>query len=1081
MRAVLGVEVALRTLFEAPTPAGLASRLAGADEARPALVAGPRPERVPLSFAQRRLWFIGQLEGPSSTYNIPMALRLSGGVDRGALEAALVDVLGRHEVLRTVFAVAEGEPYQRILPVEECGFELAFAQLDADGLAEAVATAQGYAFDLSAEIPLRAWLFETGPDEHVLVVVVHHIASDGWSSAPLERDLVSAYAARCEGAAPQWSALPVQYADYALWQRELLGDENDPESVLSRQVAFWREALAGAPEELALPYDHARPAIATHVGHAVRLEMSAEVHARLREVARERGVTVFMVLQAALAVTLHRLGAGTDIPIGSAIAGRTDEALDELVGFFVNSLVIRTDLSGDPSFGEVLKRVREAGLRAYDHQDVPFERLVEELAPARSMARHPLFQVMLTLQNAAAAQLDLPEAQASGLPAVTAVRLGAAAAKFDLEVTAAEVFDADGRSAGLSGRLVAAADVFDAGTAERFVEWFQRLLSGLVADPDGAIGSVELLGVDERQLILDEWVGSGSGGEVVGRATIPALFEAQAALRPDAVAVVFEGRSLTYGEVNAEANRLARYLVEQGAGPERFVALVLPRSLDMVIAVLAVLKAGAAYVPIDPEYPDERISFILEDVRPVLTIGPDAVDVSGYDDGNLGVPVLPEHPAYVIYTSGSTGRPKGVVVPHQNVVRLLESTRQWFDFGSDDVWTLFHSYAFDFTVWELWGALLRGGRLVVVPYVVSRSPREFSELLAEERVTVLNQTPSAFYQLMAAERDDWSLRHVIFGGEALEPARLEGWFARHGDDGPQLVNMYGITETTVHVSYLALDRDVVLGARGSVIGVGIPDLRVYVLDERLQPVPVGVAGELYVAGAGLARGYLHRAGLTGERFVADPFGARGTRMYRTGDLGRWLGDGRLEYLGRGDQQVQLRGFRVELGEVEAVLARHDAVADVAVTVRDERLVAYVVPVRTEDAARTNFADEVREFVAGRVPGYMVPSAVVVLDGLPLTVNGKLDRKALPAPEYTSGSGRGPVSVQEEILCQAFAQVLGVERVGVDDDFFALGGHSLLAVSLVELLRSRGVSVSVRALFQTPTPAGLAQAAGPDAV
>ncbi|WP_272899595.1 non-ribosomal peptide synthetase, partial [Streptomyces sp. CBMAI 2042] len=1087
VRAVLGVEVALRTLFEAPTPAGLASRLVGAGEARPALVAGVRPERVPLSFAQRRLWFIGQLEGPSSTYNIPIRVRLSGGVDRGALGAALVDVLGRHEVLRTVFAVAEGEPYQRILSVEECGFELAFAQVGADELAGAVAEAQGYAFDLSAEIPLRAWLFQTGADEHVLVVVVHHIAGDGWSMAPLARDVSVAYAARCAGQEPEWSALPVQYADYALWQRELLGDEGDAGSVLSRQVEFWREALAGAPEELTLPTDRTRPAIASHVGHAVRLEVPAGVHARLREVARERGVTVFMVLQAALAVTLHRLGAGTDVPIGSAIAGRTDEALDELVGFFVNSLVIRTDLSGDPSFGEVLGRVRETGLRAFDHQDVPFERLVEELAPARSMARHPLFQVMLTLQNAASAKLDLSEAQASGLPATSAVRLGAAAAKFDLEVTAAEVFDADGGPAGLSGRLVAAADVFDAATAERFVEWFQRLLSGLVADPDGAIGSVEVLGADERRLILDEWAGSrigsaiGSGGEVVVRATIPALFEAQAALRPDAVAVVFEGRPLTYGEVNAAANRLARYVVEQGAGPERFVALVLPRSLDMVIAVLAVLKAGAAYVPIDPEYPDERIAFVLEDVRPVLTIGPDAVDVSGYDDGNLDVAVLPEHPAYVIYTSGSTGRPKGVVVPHQNVVRLLESTRQWFDFGPEDVWTLFHSYAFDFTVWELWGALLRGGRLVVVPYAVSRSPREFAELLAQERVTVLNQTPSAFYQLMAAERDDWSLRHVIFGGEALEPARLEGWFARHGEDGPRLVNMYGITETTVHVSYLALDRDVVLGPRGSVIGVGIPDLRVYVLDERLQPVPVGVAGELYVAGAGLARGYLNRAGLTGERFVADPFGARGTRMYRTGDLGRWLGNGRLEYLGRGDQQVQLRGFRVELGEVEAVLARYDAVADVAVTIRDERLVAYVVPVRTEDAAIAGLSGEVREFAEQRLPGYMVPSAVVVLDGLPLTVNGKLDRKALPAPEFVAGSGRGPVSVQEEILCQAFAQVLGVERVGVDDDFFTLGGHSLLAVSLVELLRGRGVSVSVRALFQTPTPAGLAQAAGPDVV
>ncbi|MFI0092038.1 amino acid adenylation domain-containing protein, partial [Streptomyces bobili] len=1074
VRAVLGVEVGLRTLFEVPTPAGLAGRLVQAGEARPALVAKVRPERVPLSYAQRRLWFIGQLEGPSATYNIPMTVRLSGGFDRQALELALVDVLGRHEVLRTVFPVADGEPYQQILPVGECGFELAVTEVGEEGLAGAVLEAARYAFDLSAEIPLRASLFGVGPDECVLVVVVHHIAGDGWSMGPLARDVSVAYAARCAGGAPVWDALPVQYADYALWQRELLGDEGDPESVLSRQVAYWRGVLAGVPQELGLPYDRIRPVVASHEGHAVRVEVPAGVHARLREVARERGVTVFMVLQAALAVTLHRLGAGTDIPIGSAIAGRTDEALDELVGCFVNTLVIRSDLSGDPSFGALLEQVRESGLQAYAHQDVPFERLVEELAPVRSTARHPLFQVMLTVQNNEQAVLDLPGVQASGLPRES-TRVGVATAKFDLAVTATEVFDADGAPLGLRGVVIAAADVFGTETAGRFADWFERTLAGLVEDPDAAIAAVEIVGADERRMLLDEW--AGGRGELVDRGTIPELFEVQAALRPDAVAVVFEGRSWTYGEVNAAANRLARHLVQQGAGPERFVALLLPRSAQLVIAVLAVLKTGAAYVPVDPEYPAERIAFVLEDVRPVVTIGPDEVDVSGYDEGNLCVGVLPENPAYVIYTSGSTGRPKGVVVPHQNVVRLLGSTRQWFDFGPDDVWTLFHSYAFDFTVWELWGALLHGGRLVVVPYVVSRSPREFAQLLAAEQVTVLNQTPSAFYQLMAAEQDGWSLRHVIFGGEALEPGRLEGWFARHGNSGPRLVNMYGITETTVHVSYLELDQNVAAGARGSVIGAAIPDLRVYVLDEGLRPVPAGVTGELYVAGAGLARGYLNRPALTGERFVACPFGAAGERMYRTGDVGRWLADGRLEYLGRGDQQVQLRGFRVELGEVEAVLARHDAVADVAVTLWDERLVAYVV-LADEHVETGEVSQALRGFAAEQLPEYMVPSAVVGLDVLPLTVNGKLDREALPAPAFNTGGGRAPGSVQEEILCQAFAQVLGVDRVGVDDDFFALGGHSLLAVSLVERLRGRGVSVSVRALFQTPTPAGLAAVAAP---
>ncbi|MEU6278662.1 amino acid adenylation domain-containing protein, partial [Streptomyces populi] len=660
-----------------------------------------------------------------------------------------------------------------------------------------------------------------------------------------------------------------------------------------------------------------------------------------------------------------------------------------------------------------------------------------------------------------------------------------ATAKFDLDVTVSEVFDADGVPAGLSGRVVVSADVFDAGTAGRFAEWFGRLLSGLVADPDARVGGVEFVDEGERGMVLG-W--GGAGGEFSGAGlSLVELFEAQVVRDPDAVAVVCEGRSLSYGELNGWANRLARSLVERGAGPERFVALVLPRSVELVVAVLAVLKSGAAYVPVDPEYPVERVEFMLDDVRPVVTLGAGEVNAEGFDEGNLGTEVLPDSAAYVIYTSGSTGRPKGVVVPHRNVVRLFGATQEWFGFGRDDVWSLFHSYAFDFSVWELWGALLHGGRLVVVPFEVSRSPQEFARLLAAEGVTVLNQTPSAFYQLMELERDDWALRCVVFGGEALDTSRLEGWFARHGSGGPRLVNMYGITETTVHVSYFPLDGAVVggSGGRGGVIGRGLPDLRVFVLDEWLRPVPVGVAGELYVAGAGLARGYLGRAGLTSERFVACPFGVAGERMYRTGDRARWSGEGRLVFAGRADDQVKIRGFRIEPGEIETVVAAHPQVARAAVIVREDtpgdvRLVAYLVPT-DGDGDAGGLASEVRAFAAARLPEYMVPSAVVVVDVLPLTVNGKLDRGALPVPEYVSGGGRGPASVQEEILCQAFAQVLGLDRVGVDDDFFTLGGHSLLAVSLVERLRGRGVSVSVRALFQTPTPAGLAAAAGPGTV
>ncbi|XRQ13791.1 amino acid adenylation domain-containing protein [Actinomadura welshii] len=735
---------------------------------------------------------------------------------------------------------------------------------------------------------------------------------------------------------------------------------------------------------------------------------------------------------------------------------------------FVNMLVFRTDTSGNPSFRELVGRVKETDLAAYAHQDVPFERLVEVLNPPRHLARHPLFQVGLTFQNNPEARLEMPGFSAEVEP------LTAGAARFDLLMILTE------RKDGLDGELEYALDRYDPATARRLTERFERYLASLLADPDAPIGAAAVLSADERAAILGDW--AGGAAEPVERTTIPALFEAQAAARPDAPAVTCDGVSWTYGEVNARANRLARRLVERGAGPERFVALSLPRSADLVVAILAVLKAGAAYVPMDPDYPADRIAYMVEDAKPILTLGPDDLDAAGYDDGDLGVAIDPENPAYVIYTSGSTGRPKGVVVPHQNVVRLLRSTEQWFDFGPDDVWTLFHSYAFDFTVWELWGSLLYGGRLVVVPYMTSRSPQDFLKLLADERVTVLNQTPSAFYQLMAADKEnpgsDLALRYIVFGGEALELGRLEDWYARHPEDAPTLVNMYGITETTVHVSYMALDRAYAATAPGSVIGAGIPDLKLYVLDDRLQPVAPGVAGELYVAGAGLARGYLDRPGLSAERFVADPFGEPGTRMYRTGDLGRWLDGGRLEYrcrleyLGRADQQVQLRGFRIELGEIESALARHDAVSDAAVVVRDERLVAYVVGSGIDSA-------ELRRFAGKDLPDYMVPAVVVELDALPLTVNGKLDRTALPAPDFTAKtSSRAPRTPEEETLARLFAEVLGLERVGIDDGFFDLGGDSIIAIQLVSRARQSGLVVTPRDVFQHQTVEGLAATARP---
>ncbi|WP_210608733.1 non-ribosomal peptide synthase/polyketide synthase [Streptomyces rhizosphaericus] len=1079
---------------------------------------------IPASYAQRQMWLLDQLEGPTALYNIPLVLRMSGRLDVVALRAALDDVLVRHESLRTRFPQLAGEPYQEILPPDEASVDLTLVPTPADELESAIARASLDVFDLAAEIPLRATLLTpvsgqppvdrdslvTG--ECVLVLVVHHIAADGWSVAPLRRDLSEAYAARCAGREPGWEPLPVQYADYSLWQQELLGEAHDPDSVRAGQLAYWRQALAGAPEELALPVDRPRPATADHDGGLVRLDLPAELHAELAELAARQDVTMFMVWQAAVAVLLSKLGAGEDIPIGSPVAGRTEQDLEDLVGFFVNTLVVRTDLSGAPTFAEVLGRVRQAALGALDHQDLPFERLVEELAPVRSVGRHPLFQVNVTLHNTPEGTLDLPGLTVQVRPGEIPL------AKFDLDFQVMERFDSQGRPAGMEAVLIYAAALFDQATAEGFVTRLVRVLCELVADPDIGLDRVEVVDADERRRTLVEW---NDTARPVAAATVPELFSARAARTPEAVAVASGEERVSYAELEAESNRLARYLIAHGVGPESLVAVAMDRSPELVTALLAVMKAGGAYLPVDPEYPSERITSMVADAAPVALLttaavagrlgreGPHAgpsvprwvvlddpavrAAAAGHDahalvQADRGAPLRPEHPAYVIYTSGSTGAPKGVSVAHTNVVALLQGAGERFGFDSGDVWTWFHSFAFDFSVWELWGALLHGGRLVVVPFDISRSPGEFLRMLARERVTVLSQTPSAFYQLVQADGQhaevgaELALRLVVFGGEALDLRRLREWYARHRGEAPMLVNMYGITETTVHVSHLRLDAAMADEEHpGSLIGYPLDNTRVYVLDDFLNPVPVGVAGELYVAGAGLARGYLHRPGLTAERFAACPFEGAGGRMYRTGDLVRWTSGGRLEFVGRADDQVKVRGFRIEPGEVEAVLLAHERVGQTAVVVRedqpdDKRLVAYVVPASGESATMSALAGELRMYASERLPEYMVPSAVVVLDGLPLTVNGKLDRKALPAPD-TSVSAHGPRTPREEILCEEFAAVLGLPQVGIDDNFFELGGHSLLAVSLVERLRQRALTVDVQSLFTAPTVASLAVVAG----
>ncbi|MFB9902779.1 amino acid adenylation domain-containing protein [Allokutzneria oryzae] len=1056
IRRALGVELPIATLFAAPTVAALANRLSDTD--RPPLLPVQLPERPPLSFAQQRLWFLHRLEGPSPTYNIPLVLKLSGALDREALRAALTDLVIRHETLRTVFPERNGQPYQHIL--DKPVLPLITTGVAPGDLDKVLLDAARHGFDLTAEPPVRAHLLATSADEHTLLLVLHHIVGDGWSMAPLAKDLATAYRARVRGEQPCRDPLPVSYADYAVWQRELLGE--GPESLLHKQLTHWRAALAGLPDETDLPTDRPRPAVAGHAGDTVSLSIDSELHRQLLGLARSTGTTLFMVLHAALAALLNRLGGGDDVAVGAPVAGRSDEAMDDLVGFFVNTLVLRTDVSGNPSFRALLDRVRTSDLAAFANADLPFDRLVEAVNPTRSLARHPLFQVMLAFQNTATAELDLPGVKAEMAP------MAVGTAKFDLSLNLSEHRAEDGSPDGVDGFLEFRVDLFDKTSAERIAWRFARLLRSVVAAPDLPIGAIDLLGREERELVLGE-----PATATFSDATIPELFQAQVRRTPSAVAVTFDGAELSYVDLNERANRLAHWLRSQGVGPEKLVALALPRSIDLVVAVLGVLKAGAGYLPIDPAYPADRIAYMVEDARPAVVLD-SLPDLSAQPIDDPVASLSPDHPAYVIYTSGSTGRPKGVVIPHRNVVRLFTSTDHWFHFGQSDVWTLFHSYAFDFSVWELWGPLLHGGRLVVVPHDVSRSPEEFLRLLVDEEVTVLNQTPSAFYQLAQADLEvggaDLALRYVIFGGEALELSRLSSWYDRHAEDAPVLVNMYGITETTVHVSYIALGRRITELRANSIVGRGIPDLRVYILGAGLQPVPPGVVGEMYVAGAGLARGYLNRPGLSAERFVADPFGPPGSRMYRTGDCARWRADGEIDYIGRADEQVKIRGFRIELGEIEAAVLAVPGIAQAAVIVRedrpgDRRLTAYVV----------GAGSELREHVAARLPAHMVPSAFVRLDRLPLTPNGKLDRRALPAPETGVTTSAAPRTPREEQLCKLFADVLGVQRVGLDDGFFDLGGHSLLAVRLVNRIRKDlGVDVTIGSLFQAPTVGALAE-------
>lgn len=1089
IRRHFDVEMPLRVVFERPTLREQADWLAQQQRgyAHPTIEPVPAGQHV-LSFAQQRLWLLSRLQDAGTAYNIPRALALLGPLDRPALTRAFERVVQRHSSLRLSFpqrgdqaAVVLREPYS----------PLRFQQIE-DGCAEARAAlvqarVEAHArseFDLDAGPLLLVDLLQLEPAHHILLVNMHHIISDGWSIGVMMREVSLLYTAYRDGREDPLPALAVQYPDYARWQRDWLAG-----GPLMAQLDYWRQQLADVPSVLALPLDRTRPAQFSYRGAHYCAMLDAPLRDAVARLSRSHGCTAFMTVLAAFKVLLARYSGQDDVCVGTPIANRTHHQTESMIGCFVNTLVLRSRIDRQKAFSDLLSQVRTIALEAYNHQDIPFERLVEELNPARNLGHSPLFQVMFRYENQGVERVLLPEVTSAE------IRSGGHSAKFDLLLNVIEC------PQGLQCEWEYATDIFDEDTIARMHRHFNTLLGAIVSDNPAVqsmpLCQLPLLDTQERDSLLKPAQRPHAGP--VPLPLLHRLFEAQAALRPDAIALSCAGVQWTYAQLNRHANQLAHRLLARGVQPDDRVALCAEHSLELIAGLLGILKAGAGYVAVDPRQPRDRLDWVLRDSTPVCVVShsslggmlPDALPCLWLDDEAAAAGVSAENPeveglgphhlAYVIYTSGSTGRAKGVQVEHRQVSRLLSATEGWFGFGERDVWTLFHSYAFDFSVWEIWGALAYGGRLVVVNADVARSPQDFHALLCAEGVTVLNQTPGAFRQLIAADAAAdraHALRLVIFGGEALDPTMLRRWVARNDLERTALVNMYGITETTVHVTYRPLSHQDIFEGRGSMIGRPIPDLRVLILDDQHQPVPVGVVGEMYVGGAGVARGYLGREDLNAQRFIADPFDPGAGRLYRTGDLARWTADNDIEYLGRNDFQVKIRGFRIELGEIEVRLAACPGVAD-AIVVADteptgeQRLLAYLV---AEESVEPPTAAMLRSCLSSQLPDYMLPAAYIVMPAFPLTTHGKLDRRALPVPgrgDVARTGYRAPEGARETLLAQVWSELLDLPEVGREDNFFALGGHSFLVVAMLDRLRRSGWHADVRMVFMAAHLAELA--------
>ncbi|HEY9856592.1 MAG TPA: amino acid adenylation domain-containing protein, partial [Stenomitos sp.] len=1043
----------------------LRQKLQGAT--RPRLITKvERGSVIPLSFAQRRLWFMDQLEPGNPQYNMPTAMRLVGLLDVDALEKSLNEIVSRHEVLRTTYSTIDGEPVQVIHP----NLSIPLSILDLQHLepTQREAEAQRLAvkesqrpFDLGQDPMLRASLLKLGEQEHWVLATMHHIASDGWSIGVIIQELMALYTAFSQGKASPLPELSIQYADFAHWQQSYLQGE-----VLDQQVTYWKEKLQGAPSLLELPTDRPRPAIKTTQGATRAFRLSKALADKLQDLSRKEGATLFMTLLAAFQTLLHRYSGQEDVVVGSPIANRNRAELEPLIGFFVNTLALRADLSENPTFRQLLGQVKETTLGAYAHQDVPFEKLVEALQPERNLSHTPIFQVMFVLQNNPRGTLQLPGVSLEMLASDSQT------SKFDLTLSLSESPDA------LAGSIEYATDLFDASTIERMVGHFQNLLESILANPDQKVGGFEILGDSERHRLLVEW--NDRATDYPLDKGIHQLFEAQAEKTPDAVAVVFEHQRLTYADLNRKANQLAHYLKKQGVGPEDLVGICVERSLEMVIGLLGILKAGAAYVPLDPNYPKERLAFIMEDAQAkvLLTLqhlrgeipGPlsiyldsDWSIIEQYETSNLEG-VSPDRLAYIIYTSGSTGRPKGVAIEHRSAVAMLHWAQETYPAEELEGTLAATSISFDLSVYELFLPLSLGHKVIL-----AENALQLPTLPAAQEVTLVNTVPSAIAELLRSESIPSSVRVINLAGEPLPNSLAQQLYQL--DHVEKVYNLYGPSEDTTYSTYALIQKGVKTTCP---IGRPLPNTQLYVVDQTSNLVPVGVPGELWIGGDGLARGYLNRPELTEEKFIPNPFGEG--RLYRTGDLVRYRPDGNLDFLGRIDHQVKIRGFRIELGEIETTLAKHPSVLDVVVVALtfdngDKQLVVYLV------ADQTLEASELRTYLKGTLPDYMVPTHFVQLDALPLTPNGKVDRKALPWPNVTVSDEDfvEPRTETERILAALFAEILGLEKVGVETSFFELGGHSLLATQVVSRIRKvLGTEVPLRALFEHPTVSALAR-------